>query len=195
MLAKGMSNRNVAKTDMNAHSSRSHLILKLNVRMTNKTSGAQSIGKLSLVDLAGSERVGKSGAEGDRLKEAQAINKSLSALGGVVRSLATGSSHIPYRDSKLTHVLADSIGGDSKTLMFANVSPRDRDVQETLCTLNFAVQAKDVTSGPAKKHTGTPTGTPRTSPSHASPRPSNLTPGSAERRKAAGKRSPVPMGR
>jgi len=181
-MAFGMSNRNVAKTDMNAHSSRSHLIMKINVRMTNKTSGASSIGKLSLVDLAGSERVGKSGAQGDRLKEAQAINKSLSALGGVVRTLAAGGAHIPYRDSKLTHALADSIGGDSKTLMFCNISPRDRDHQETLCSLNFAVQAKEVTSSPSKNNR-TPTGTPKASPA-GSPRPAGLTPGSAERRKS-----------
>merc|ERR1712054_2354 len=110
---------------MNEHSSRSHLVLKLEVHVTNSTTNARSTGKLSMVDLAGSERVAKSGAQGDRLKEAQAINKSLSALGDVVRSLVQqgGQGHIPYRNSKLTHVLAGSIGGDSKTLMFCNISP------------------------------------------------------------------------
>jgi len=195
----GTSNRSVGKTDMNAHSSRSHLVLKLTVRLTNKTSGAQSVGKLSLVDLAGSERVGKSGAEGNRLKEAQAINKSLSALGGVVRTLANGGAHVPYRDSKLTHVLADSIGGDSKTLMFCNISPRDRDIQETMCSLQFAVQAKEVTSGPAKRHVNAASdGTPRNSPRLGGQKPgSPMTPNSSQERRKAGnaRNSPIPRER
>merc|ERR1719305_1081484 len=126
-----MTNRSVGRTNMNEHSSRSHLIVKLEAKVANKTTGVVSTGKLSLVDLAGSERVGKSGAEGERLKEAQAINKSLSALGDVVRALVQsgGSGHIPYRNCKLTHVLADSIGGDSKTLMFCNISPLGSSMQ------------------------------------------------------------------
>jgi len=150
-VQRGQSSRAVKATNMNAHSSRSHLILRLYVALTNKTSGDVTHSKLSLVDLAGSERVGKSGAEGDALKEAQGINKSLSALGNVVRCLATGQGHCPYRNSKLTHALSDSIGGNSKTLMFCNISPRELDVPETLCALNFAVQAKEVKSGPVKK--------------------------------------------
>jgi len=149
----GQSNRAVKATNMNEHSSRSHLILRLYLKLTNKTSGDATYSKLSLVDLAGSERIGKSGAEGEALKEAQGINKSLSALGNVVRSLASGQGHTPYRNSKLTHALSDSIGGNSKTLMFCNISPRELDVPETLCSLNFAVQAKEVKSGPVKKQT------------------------------------------
>lgn len=152
-VQRGQSNRAVAATNMNEHSSRSHLILRLYLKLTNKTSGDVTYSKLSLVDLAGSERVGKSGATGEALKEAQGINKSLAALGNVVRTLASGTGHVPYRNSKLTHALSDSIGGDSKTLMFCNISPRESDVPETLCSLNFAVQAKEVKSGPAKKHT------------------------------------------
>jgi len=152
-VQKGQSNRAVTATNMNEHSSRSHLILRLYVKIVNKTSGDTSHAKLSLVDLAGSERVGKSGAEGAALKEAQGINKSLAALGNVVRVLASGGGHVPYRNSKLTHALSDSIGGDSKTLMFCNISPREADIPETLCALAFAAQAKEVKSGPAKKHT------------------------------------------
>ena len=89
-------------------------------------------GKLNLVDLAGSERVGRTGSTGDRLKEAQSINKSLSALGDVIQSLAQKTAHIPYRNSKLTHLLQDSLGGDSKTLMMVQVSPAAIDLGEHL---------------------------------------------------------------
>ena len=89
-------------------------------------------GKLNLVDLAGSERVGRTGSTGDRLKEAQSINKSLSALGDVIQSLAQKTAHIPYRNSKLTHLLQDSLGGDSKTLMMVQVSPAAIDLGERL---------------------------------------------------------------
>jgi len=150
-VERGQSNRATKATNMNEHSSRSHLVLRLYTKLKNKTSGDITYSKLSLVDLAGSERIGKSGAEGEALKEAQGINKSLSALGNVVRALATGQGHCPYRNSKLTHALQDSIGGNSKTLMFCNISPRENDIPETLCSLQFAVQAKEVKSGPAKK--------------------------------------------
>jgi len=148
----GQRNRAVAATDMNAHSSRSHLILRLYLKLKDKTTGDTAFSKLSLVDLAGSERVGKSGAEGQALKEAQGINKSLSALGNVVRSLASGGKHCPYRDSKLTHALSDSIGGQAKTLMFCNISPRELDIPETICSIQFACAAKEVKSGPIKKN-------------------------------------------
>jgi len=152
-LMLGQKNRAVQATNMNEHSSRSHLILRLYLKLINKTSRDVTQSKLSLVDLAGSERVGKSGAEGQAMKEAQGINGSLSALGNVIRALATGTGHVPYRNSKLTHALSDSIGGDAKTLMFCNISPRELDIPETLCSIQFAVQAKEVKSGPAKKHT------------------------------------------
>ena len=89
-------------------------------------------GKLNLVDLAGSERVGRTGSTGDRLKEAQSTNKSLSALGDVIQSLAQKTAHIPYRNSKLTQLLQDSLGGDSKTLMMVQVSPAAIDLGEHL---------------------------------------------------------------
>lgn len=109
------------------------------------------------MDLAGSERVSKSEATGQRLIEAAAINKSLSALGQVFKSLATSSSHVPYRNSKLTHVLQDSLGGDSKTCVFINISPLEVNLGETLCTLNFGRNIRKVELGPAKKHHKAPT--------------------------------------
>ena len=104
-----------------------------------------------MVDLAG-ERVQKSGATGDRLTEAQHINKSLSALGNVISALVTRQSHVPYRDSRLTFLLQDSIGGDSKTVMFANVTPAPYNRQETLTTLQFAQRVRSVDLGLAKTH-------------------------------------------
>eukprot|EP00959_Pyramimonas_sp_CCMP1952_P342174 7168568-Pyramimonas_sp.AAC.1 len=100
--------------------------------------------KLQLVDLAGSERVNISQAEGDRLKEAQYINKSLSALGDVISALQNKNQHIPYRNSKLTQVLQDSIGGEAKIVMLLHVSPEMPSQQETLSTLNFGVRAAAV---------------------------------------------------
>jgi kinesin family protein C2/C3 len=99
-----------------------------------------------------SERVSKSGVVGERLKEAQHINKSLSALGNVVSSLVAKNNHIPYRDSKLTFFLKDSLGGDSKTLMFVNLSPAIQNANESMCSLNFAARVRNVELGPAKKN-------------------------------------------
>ena len=116
--------------------------------------GHTSRGKLTLVDLAGSERVGKSEVTGDRLKEAQNINRSLSALGTVMASLQANQSHVPYRDSKLTHLLQDSLGGDSKTLMFCHINPTTVNISESICTLNFAARVRNVVIGPATKNSG-----------------------------------------
>lgn len=104
-------------------------------------------GALNLVDLAGSERLSRTGAEGARLKEAQCINKSLSALGDVVLALANRDAHVPFRNSKLTYLLQNSLGGDSKTLMFVNVSPAADSSQETLCSLRFAAKVNSCSQG------------------------------------------------
>lgn len=183
---EGSRNRSVASTNMNEHSSRSHLIVSVFVEGLNLATGIRtfganyisalffssqfiSTGKLNLVDLAGSERVGRTHSTGDRLKEAQSINKSLSALGDVIQSLAQKTAHIPYRNSKLTHLLQDSLGGDSKTLMIVQVSPAAIDlgkhfllaqanawffiaaIGETLCSINFATRVRSVELGVAKK--------------------------------------------
>ena len=145
-------NRRTAETSMNERSSRSHALMIVNIMGVNETTGAKSTGKLNLIDLAGSERVSKSEATGDRLKEAQNINKSLSALGDVIHALASKNSHVPYRNSKLTYMLQDSLSGDSKTLMICQVGPAEYNVGETMCTLNFAARVRSVELGPPKKN-------------------------------------------
>jgi hypothetical protein len=107
-------------------------------------------GKLSFVDLAGSERVKKSGAAGDTMKEAQAINKSLSALGDVISALASEQAHIPYRNHKLTMLMSDSLGGNAKTLMFVNVSPTDGNLEETQNSLTYATRVRTIKNSASK---------------------------------------------
>ncbi|KAI0530839.1 hypothetical protein KFK09_000387 [Dendrobium nobile] len=151
MHKSGGRNRSVGSTNANELSSRSHSLVRLMVKAENLVTGERSKSFLWLVDLAGSERAGKIEAEGERLKESQFINKSLSALGDVISALASKNSHIPYRNSKLTHLLQSSLGGDCKTLMFAQISPSLADLGETLCTLNFASRVRGVEHGPARK--------------------------------------------
>ncbi|KAL0621628.1 Kinesin-like protein KIFC3 [Plecturocebus cupreus] len=119
----GHTNRTTEFTNLNEHSSRSHALLIVTVRGVDCSTGLRTTGKLNLVDLAGSERVGKSGAEGSRLREAQHINKSLSALGDVIAALRSRQGHVPFRNSKLTYLLQDSLSGDSKTLMVVQRDP------------------------------------------------------------------------
>ncbi|KAF0890136.1 hypothetical protein E2562_037938 [Oryza meyeriana var. granulata] len=151
VLQTGSKARVVGSTNANEHSSRSHCMHCVMVRGENLMNGEQTKSKLWLIDLAGSERVAKTDAQGERLKEAQNINKSLSALGDVISALATKSQHIPFRNSKLTHLLQDSLSGDSKTLMFVQISPNENDVGETLCSLNFASRVRGIELGQARK--------------------------------------------
>ncbi|KAH0766718.1 hypothetical protein KY285_002589 [Solanum tuberosum] len=150
LMNLGHKNRAVSATAMNDRSSRSHSCLTVHVQGKNMTSGTILRGSMHLVDLAGSERVDKSEVLGDRLKEATHINKSLSALGDVIASLAQKNSHVPYRNSKLTQLLQDSLGGQAKTLMFVHVSPELNAVGETLSTLKFAERVSTVELGSAR---------------------------------------------
>ncbi|NXA25541.1 KIFC3 protein, partial [Ibidorhyncha struthersii] len=147
----GHVNRATECTNLNEHSSRSHALLIVTVHGLDRSTGLRTTGKLNLVDLAGSERVGRSGAEGSRLREAQHINKSLSALGDVIYALRSRQGHVPFRNSKLTYLLQDSLSGDSKTLMMVQVSPAEKNTSETLCSLKFAERVRSVELGPVSR--------------------------------------------
>ncbi|KAH9933486.1 P-loop containing nucleoside triphosphate hydrolase protein [Fomitopsis serialis] len=160
LLSLAQSRRTVAATLMNERSSRSHSVFTLRIRGNNTLTGEACEGSLNLVDLAGSERLEKSGAAGDkdRLRETQNINKSLSALGDVVAALGEkgegkNDKHIPYRNSKLTYLLQNSLSGNSKTLMVLNLSPLATHLNESLCSLRFATKVNNTTIGTAKKQT------------------------------------------
>ncbi|KAI3753210.1 hypothetical protein L2E82_25256 [Cichorium intybus] len=148
LLSQGSANRRVASTNMNRESSRSHSVFTcvIESRWEKDSTSNLRFARLNLVDLAGSERQKSSGAEGERLKEAANINKSLSTLGHVIMVLVDGANartrHVPYRDSRLTFLLQDSLGGNSKTMIIANVSPSISSAIETLNTLKFAQRAK-----------------------------------------------------
>jgi kinesin family member C1 len=154
LMAVAARARSVASTKMNAQSSRSHSVFMLHLRGYNHDTGACMEGTLNLCDLAGSERLDRSGAATDakRLRETQAINKSLSCLGDVFTALSQRSSHIPYRNSKLTYLLQDCLSGDGKAMMFVNLSPTTASSGESLCSLRFATRVNSVELGKAKKH-------------------------------------------
>lgn len=145
VMRRGGASRAVASTNMNAESSRSHSIFVITVTQKNVETGSAKSGQLFLVDLAGSEKVGKTGASGQTLEEAKKINKSLSALGMVINNLTDGKSvHIPYRDSKLTRILQESLGGNSRTTLIINCSPSSYNDAETISTLRFGMRAKAI---------------------------------------------------
>ena len=149
LLELGSANRAQAATNMNEHSSRSHSIFILTINQTNKIEGFSKIGKLYLVDLAGSEKISKTGATGHTLEEAKIINKSLTTLGRVINNLTDGkSTHIPYRESKLTRVLQESLGGNSKTCLIITCSPSIYNESESLSTLRFGERAKKIKNKP-----------------------------------------------
>ncbi|CAG0898160.1 unnamed protein product [Darwinula stevensoni] len=147
---EGVRNRHTATTRMNVESSRSHLIIGVQVENTCRLNGTVFRGKLSLLDLAGSERVAKSGASSMQLREANCINKSLSALGDVISALATEQNFVPYRNSKLTQLMQDSLGGNAKTLMIVNVSPAAYNAEETLISLMYSSRVKLITNSASK---------------------------------------------
>lgn len=150
MLRQAQNNRSVAATKANERSSRSHSIFILKLVGENSATNERCEGTLNLVDLAGSERLKHSQAEGERMKETQNINKSLACLGDVIEALGRGSGHIPYRNSKLTHLLQYSLGGNSKTLMFVMVSPLEAHLKETITSLRFATKVHNTHIGTAK---------------------------------------------
>ena len=151
LLKRGNANRATASTNLNEDSSRSHMILTVRV-VSGVPQETQSIGNLFLVDLAGSERIRKSGVEGKEMKEAQHINKSLSALGNVMEALDRKASHIPYRNSKLTFLLQDALSGNSKTMMIVAVCPASNSYDETSTALQFATRARRIHLGVAQKN-------------------------------------------
>ena len=151
LFRDGNKERHTGATLMNAESSRSHSIFAILIESTDKTTKKTVMGKISLVDLAGSERADKTGATGERFKEGQAINKSLSALGNVISALSEGKKkNIPYRDNKLTMLMQDSLGGNAKTLMFVNISPADYNVDESVQSLNYAARVKKIVNSASK---------------------------------------------
>lgn len=157
-LQQGALARTTASTQMNAQSSRSHAIFTILIKRQRRLTGEQTVidddvetltAKFHFVDLAGSERLKRTGATGERAKEGISINSGLLSLGNVISALGDTSKrvlHIPYRDSKLTRLLQDSLGGNSQTLMIACVSPSDRDFMETLNTLKYANRARNITN-------------------------------------------------
>ncbi|CAH3197146.1 unnamed protein product, partial [Porites evermanni] len=151
LLEKATQNRAVAATQCNERSSRSHSVFRLKLVGENHLTGEKCQGTLNLIDLAGSERLSSSGSTGDRLRETKSINKSLSNLGNVIMALANKEQHIPYRNSKLTFLLQNSLGGNSKSLMFVNISPKEESLQETLCSLRFATKVNQCNIGTAQK--------------------------------------------
>ncbi|KAK9803632.1 hypothetical protein WJX72_007017 [[Myrmecia] bisecta] len=156
LVKRAAAARAVEATAMNAVSSRSHSVFMLYITGKHEATGACVHGALNLVDLAGSERLNRSEASGQRQKEACSINKSLSSLGDVFQALSAKTPHVPYRNSKLTHLLQPCLGGDGKTLMFVNINPEAASANETLCSLRFAAKVNACETGArggAKRHT------------------------------------------
>lgn len=151
LLKRGNKNRAVASTSLNSQSSRSHMVLWVDVKAGMKSEPGNN-GTLFLVDLAGSERVKKSEVDGDNLKEASHINKSLSALGNVMEALDRKAAHVPYRDSKLTFLLQDSLGGNSRTMMVVAVTPVDYAYDESIHALQFATRVRRINIGAAQRN-------------------------------------------
>jgi len=151
VMRQAAKHRSVGVTAMNAQSSRSHSVFTLHLTALHPKNRQAIRGTLNLCDLAGSERLDRSKATGDRAKEAMAINKSLSSLTDVFAAIGKKQSHVPFRNSKLTHLLQPSLSGDGKTLMLVNLSPTEKSTQESLCSLRFAAQVNKCELGKAKR--------------------------------------------
>jgi len=150
LLQQGNLNRNIGETKLNQKSSRSHAVFIINIDRYNGISGEKTNSKVVLVDLAGSEKVSKTGATGLLLQQAKYTNRSLTNLGLVIRALVNKENHIPYRNSKLTQILANSLGGNSKTCLLITCSLSSYNLEETLSTLRFGTQAKIIKNSPKK---------------------------------------------
>lgn len=151
ILEKGSVRRRTAATMLNSNSSRSHTVFSITIHTKENTSGGEELlktAKLNLVDLAGSEHVGRSGAVDKRAREAKSINQSLLTLGRVITALVEKAPHVPYRESKLTRLLQESLGGRMKTSIIATVSSASGNLEETLSTLDYAHRAKNITNRP-----------------------------------------------
>ncbi|KAI3871163.1 hypothetical protein MKW98_015063 [Papaver atlanticum] len=151
LLERGSAKRRTVDTLLNKHSSRSHSIFSITIHVKESTMEEEELikcGKLNLVDLAGSENISRSGAREARAREAGEINKSLLTLGRCINALVEHSGHIPYRDSKLTRLLRDSLGGKTKTCIIATISPTVQCLDETLSTLDYAYRAKNIKNKP-----------------------------------------------
>ncbi|KAL7555069.1 hypothetical protein ACHAWF_018699 [Thalassiosira exigua] len=151
VLTLAAKRRTTSSTDMNATSSRSHSVFTLNMTAKHRTKNQKVRGTLNLVDLAGSERLDRSNVRGQQAKESVSINQSLSSLADVFNAIAQKSSHVPFRNSKLTHLLHPALSGDGKTLMIVNISPTAESVQESLCSLRFASKVNKCELGKAKR--------------------------------------------
>jgi kinesin family protein C1 len=183
LVRRASAARAVEATQINSHSSRSHTLFMLYITGTHESAGQQLQGCLVLVDLAGSERVERSGAEGARLTEACSINRSLSALNDVFQAIASKSPHVPYRHSKLTHLLQPCLGGDGKTLMFVNINPESSSASESLDALKFASKVNSVElGGPGAKRNVK--SIEAAGGSSASGRRSSMQPGAGDKRKS-----------
>lgn len=151
ILKKGSEKRQTAATMLNSNSSRSHTVFSITIHMKENTSSGEELlktAKLNLVDLAGSEHAGRSGIVDKRAREARSINQSLLTLGRVITALVEKAPHIPYRESKLTRLLQESLGGRTKTSIIATVSSVNDNLEETLSTLDYAHRAKNITNRP-----------------------------------------------
>ncbi|KAG1756753.1 P-loop containing nucleoside triphosphate hydrolase protein [Suillus paluster] len=151
LLTKGSHRRQIAATKFNDHSSRSHSVFSITIHIKETSTMGDDllkVGKFNLVDLAGSENIGRSGAENKRAREAGMINQSLLTLGRVINALVERSTHVPYRESKLTRLLQDSLGGRTKTCIIATISPARSNMEETLSTLDYAIRAKSIRNKP-----------------------------------------------